>query len=161
MKICIYLHDAINQYQEFSDCAFVELIDFLKEYCSDFDDFGHSQARLLSLNYLSSEQLKYADVTQIKQLRDCALSVAAARNNLSVSEMFSTEIKFASECLLNWFNAKFKKENLQLSNERKKNMKLNNRLIGKKIGVVFVLFLLELIQQCQLRQKKQCRIQIL
>ena len=82
--------------------------------------FGHSQARLLSLNYLSSEQLKYADVTQIKQLRDCALSVAAARNNLSVSEMFSTEIKFVSECLLNWFNAKFKKENLQLSNERKK-----------------------------------------
>ena len=123
--------------------------------------FGHSQARLLSLNYLSSEQLKYSDVTQIKQLRDCALSVAAARNNLSVSEMFSTEIKFASECLLNWFNAKFKKENLQLSNERKKKMKLNNRLIGKKIGVVFVLFLLELIQQCRLRQKKQCRIQIL
>ena len=94
--------------------------------------FGHSQARLLSLNYLSSEQLKYADVTQIKQLRDCALSVAAARNNLSVSEMFSTEIKFASECLLNWFNAKFKKENLQLSNERKKKYEIEQPINWEK-----------------------------
>ena len=94
--------------------------------------FGHLQARLLSLSYLSSEQLRYADVTQIKQLRDCALSVAASRNNLSISEMFSTEIKFASECLLNSFNAKFKKENLQLSNERKKKYEVEHPINWEK-----------------------------
>ena len=94
--------------------------------------FGHSQSRLLSLNYLSAEQLRYADVTQIKQLRDCALSVARSKNNLSISEMFSTEIKFASECLLNWFNAKFKKENLQLSKEVKKKYEIEHPINWEK-----------------------------
>ena len=43
--------------------------------------FGHSQARLLALSYLSSEQMRYANVIHIKQLRDCALSIAAGRNS--------------------------------------------------------------------------------
>ena len=32
--------------------------------------------------------------------------------------MFSTELKFARECLISWFNLKFKKQNLELSNEK-------------------------------------------
>ena len=32
--------------------------------------------------------------------------------------MFSTELRFTSDCLINWFNLKFKKQNLELSNEK-------------------------------------------
>ena len=33
--------------------------------------------------------------------------------------MFSTELKFAADCLLKWFIKKFKSNNIQLSNEEK------------------------------------------
>ena len=37
--------------------------------------------------------------------------------------MFSSELKFASDCLLGWFNKKIKINNLELSIEAKKHMK--------------------------------------
>ena len=60
--------------------------------------FGHSKLQLCSLNYLTTEQLKFKNIDLLKQLRDCALSVASKRNKLAISEMFSIELKFASSC---------------------------------------------------------------
>ena len=37
--------------------------------------------------------------------------------------MFTTELKFAEDCLLKWFNKKYKSKNLELSNEKKKKRK--------------------------------------
>ena len=88
--------------------------------------FGHPIEKLTSLDYLTIEQLKYKDLTTLKQLRDCPLSVATRKNELAISEMFSTELKFASECLMNWFNSKYKNQNLQLSNETKRNYEIKN-----------------------------------
>ena len=68
--------------------------------------FGHSQMRLCSLNSFASEQLKFKDVTMLKQLRDCALSVASKRNKLAISKMFTTELKFTGNCLMRSFNVK-------------------------------------------------------
>ena len=34
--------------------------------------------------------------------------------------MFTTELKSAEDCLLKWFNKKYKSKNLELSNEKKK-----------------------------------------
>ena len=48
------------------------------------------------------------------------------KNKIEISEMFSTELKFASDCLINWFNSKFKNENLQLSNNKKRNYEVEN-----------------------------------
>ena len=42
--------------------------------------FGHSNLQLCSLNYLTNEQLKFKDINLLKQLRNCALSVASKRN---------------------------------------------------------------------------------
>ena len=50
--------------------------------------FDHSNLQLCSLNYLKNEQLKFKDINLLKQLRDCALSVASKRNKLAISEMF-------------------------------------------------------------------------
>ena len=37
--------------------------------------------------------------------------------------MFSTELKFESDCLINWFNSKYKNGNLQLSNHKKRKLR--------------------------------------
>ena len=88
--------------------------------------FGHSQMRLCSLNYLTREQLKFKDVTRLKQLRDCAFSVASKRNKLAISEMFTTELKFEGNCLMRWFNAKLNSENMQLSNDMRRKYEVEN-----------------------------------
>ena len=67
--------------------------------------FGHSLEKLTTIDYLTTEQLKYKDLTTLKQIRDCA----SKKNKIAISEMFSTELKFASDCLIKWFNLKFKK----------------------------------------------------
>ena len=81
--------------------------------------FGHSLEKISTIDYLTAEQLKFKDTTTLKQLRDCAFSVASKKNEIAISEMFSTEMKFATDCLLNWFNSKYKNENLQLIIKRK------------------------------------------
>ena len=65
--------------------------------------FGHSLEKLCQIDYLTSEQLNYKDMITVKQLRDCALAVHKKTNKLAVSEMFCTEIKFATDCLLKWY----------------------------------------------------------
>ena len=62
----------------------------------------------------------------LKQLRDCVLYVASKRNKLAISEMFTTELKFAENCLMRWFNAKIKSENMQLSNDMRRKYEVEN-----------------------------------
>ena len=35
------------------------------------------------------------------------LAVAAKNSKITISEMFTTELKFSADCLLKWFNKKF------------------------------------------------------
>ena len=79
--------------------------------------FGHSLEKLCQIDYLTSEQLNYKDLITLKQLRDCALAVHKKTNKLAISEMFCTEIKFATNCLLKWYQNKYK--NFELSMARK------------------------------------------
>ena len=62
--------------------------------------FGHSEHSLTSLNYLTTDQLQYKDTKTLLQLRDFALEVAKRKNKLEITEMFTTEIKFAGDCLI-------------------------------------------------------------
>ena len=100
--------------------------------------FGHSFQKLTTIDYLTTEQLKYKDVITLKQLRDCALAVSSRKKCNAIAEMFSTELKFASDCLLKWFYSKNKKMNCQF--KKKEIMKLKILLIGKMVNVRFVLF---------------------
>ena len=86
--------------------------------------FGHSLEKLCQIDYLTSEQLKYGDVITVKQLRDCALAVHKKTNVVAMSEMFCTEIKFATNCVLKWYHAKYK--NLELSLESKNEFEKEN-----------------------------------
>ena len=86
--------------------------------------FGHSLEKLCQIDYLTSEQLNYKDMVTVKQLRDCALAVHQKTNKLAVSEMFCTEIKFATDCLLKWYHNKYK--NIELSIESKNEFEREN-----------------------------------
>ena len=82
--------------------------------------FGHSEYTLTSLNYLNVDQLNFKNNKTLLQLRDCTLNVARKKSKLAIAEMFTTELKFAGDCLFKWFNKKYKSKNLELSNEKKK-----------------------------------------
>ena len=61
---------------------------------------GHSERELTSLNYLTREQLSFKDNKALLQLKDCVLNVLAKNSTFAISEMFSTELKFAADCLM-------------------------------------------------------------
>ena len=61
-------------------------------------------------------------------LKDCTLAVHARNRKIAISEMFTTELKFAADCLLKWFHAKFKSTNLKLSNMAKRKYKIENAI---------------------------------
>ena len=88
--------------------------------------FGHSLQRLVDLSYLTRKQLKFNDEKTLLQLKDCTLAVHARNTKIAIFEMFTTELKFAVDCLLKWFNAKFKSNNFELSNSAKKNYEIEN-----------------------------------
>ena len=92
--------------------------------------FGHSIQKLTTIDYLTTEQLKFKDVITLKQLRDCAISVGNKKNKAAISEMFSTELKFASDCLIKWFHSKHK--NFELSIQEKREYEIENPIDWKK-----------------------------
>ena len=103
--------------------------------------FGHSLEKLCQIDYLTSEQLKYGDVITVKQLRDCALAVDKKTNKLAISEMFCTEIKFATDCVLRWYHDKYK--NLELSIESKNEFERENPIDWENGECVLCRFPLE------------------
>ena len=86
--------------------------------------FGHSLKKLTTIDYLTAEHLKFKDEITLKQLRDAAIEVHGRRKRNAIAEMFSIELKFASDCLLRWFYSKHKKRELSLS--EKKNYEMKN-----------------------------------
>ena len=44
---------------------------------------------------------------------------ANKKNKIAIFEIFTTELKFAVDCFLRWFNKKFKSNNSELSNDIK------------------------------------------
>ena len=86
--------------------------------------FGHSLKKLATIDYLTTEQLNFKDEITLKQLRDAALEVHQKSKKNAIAEMFSIELKFASDCLLKWFYSKYKKTELSLS--EKKNYEIHD-----------------------------------
>ena len=82
--------------------------------------FGHSLDELTDLKYLTAEQLQLINRKTLLQLRDPAIDVYKRKSKLAVSVMFNVELKFASDILLKWFNAKIKSKHLELDPMMKK-----------------------------------------
>ena len=76
--------------------------------------FGYSTEELLSLNYLTSEQQHLVERKTLLQLRDAAIDVSKTENKNAISIMFNVEVKFVSDVLSRWFNAKIKSKHIEL-----------------------------------------------
>lgn len=75
------------------------------------------------------------------------MKVSQGKCRKAIPEMFSTEIKYAADCLLNWFNKKMKLEIQNWKLIKKLNMKDKNLLIGKMTNSAFLTFHQRLIQK--------------
>ena len=53
------------------------------------------------------------------QLSDCTIRVSERKSKVSISEMFTKELKFAADCLIKWFNMTIKSKNLELYVQQK------------------------------------------
>lgn len=90
--------------------------------------FGYFYERLAELRYLTRKQLKFEDEKTMLQLKYYALAVYARKSKIVISEMFTTELKFAAACLLKRRNAKLKSKYLELSNSVKRKRKIENSI---------------------------------
>ena len=66
------------------------------------------------------------DNKTLLQLRDCALAITAKNSSIAISQMFTTELEFAADCLLKCFNKKFKFNNLKLNNDAKRKYEIEH-----------------------------------
>ena len=90
--------------------------------------FGHSLKRLVDLSCLMCKQLVFKDEKTLLQLKYCMLAVHARNCKIAISEMFTTELKFAAACLLKRLNAKLKSKYLELSNSVKRKCEIENSI---------------------------------
>ena len=82
--------------------------------------------KIKSLNYLTHKQPDFKDNKTLLQLRDCIIAVADNKNKIATCEMFNTELNFAADCLLKWFDKKFKSNNLEFSNNLKRKYEIEH-----------------------------------
>ena len=74
--------------------------------------FGHSYKKLTIVNYFTKDQMEFVNTKLIKQLKDCTINVSQRKCKNAFAQMFYIELKFVTDCLLPWFNKKFKSQNL-------------------------------------------------
>ena len=87
--------------------------------------FGHNLNELTSFNYLTAEQ-QMINRRTLLQLRDAAIDVSKRKSKIAISLMFNVELKFASDILLKWFNAKIKSKHLEIDSFAKINYQRQN-----------------------------------
>ena len=64
--------------------------------------FGHNLQKLADASYLLRNMLSCADSTIMKQLGGCAIKVSQGRDKQAITEMFTTEMKLAADCVIRW-----------------------------------------------------------
>ena len=64
-------------------------------------NFGH---HLQNLTNVTRDELSFENSKMMLQLKDFAITVSKWKSKAAISEMFLTELNFATVCLLQWFN---------------------------------------------------------
>ena len=88
--------------------------------------YCHPQTEMISINYLTREQIQYRSVELIKQLYDQAIHVSKRNCKNTLAQMFCIEIAFVKKTLLSWFNKKFTARFKELTNDQKIHYKRQN-----------------------------------
>ena len=88
--------------------------------------FGQSPKNLTTIDYLNNDHMECIDVKLVKQSKDCAICVSQKHCKNTVAQMFTVELKFVADCLLTWFNKKFRSQHLEIDLGRKIAYKAKN-----------------------------------
>lgn len=80
----------------------------------------------LEISYLSADKLGNFDPVTAEQLKDCAIRVIQRKEKHVLSKMCSTELEFAFNCLMKWFNRKCKSQFLESNLLSKKKKRFEN-----------------------------------
>ena len=94
--------------------------------------FGHSLLKLATVDYLTEDQIKFVGKGLINRLKDCVINVSERRCKNTVAQMFAVELRFLSNCLLKWFNGKFKIQNVEIDHKEKVTYEVFNPIDWKK-----------------------------
>ena len=88
--------------------------------------FNHTFEQLNDVSYLRDEILPFIDPITTRQLRDCAAAVFTKKQNYSLSEMFSCELKFVIDLLTKWLAEKLFRRYKELDMFTKQRFKRQN-----------------------------------
>lgn len=110
-----------------------------------FRSYDQIHDQLTSLSYFEAllcnffADKEHYDRTTLKQLEYAAFSVQNSERNTALAKIFSTELKFITDCLKFWFNKNHKV--IELTAEAKSEFKQKNPFVA------FVIFLFNLVQK--------------
>ena len=76
--------------------------------------YAHSINELTSISYITADQLNFADLKLVSQLRDAALEVNARQCKNALRQMFTVKTAFVKKTLMEMFNKKFKSQYLKI-----------------------------------------------
>ena len=76
--------------------------------------YGHSLEQLITIDYLTNDQMSFTDVTRVKQLNDIAQEVSQRKCKNALGQKFTIETALIKKALLEWFNKKIKSQYLEL-----------------------------------------------
>ena len=109
LKICSKMSGVIYKFEHQSPVTYEDnskfIGDLLFAACFDFEATVGSNTKIFS--YLNKEMLENLDQVTAKQRKDCAVSAFNKTTKFAFSEIFSTELKVASDCIKNWFRQRF------------------------------------------------------
>ena len=95
--------------------------------------FNHSFESLIDVGYLTEELLPYFDPIMARQLKNCVIAVFNKKEQFSLSEMFSCELKFVIDLLTKWLVNKFFKRFRKLDYFTKQRFKNENPINWQQI----------------------------
>ena len=111
-----------------------------------YRSYDQNKTDLTSLHHFEVIQRNFFNYSEnfnlktLKQLQDAALAVENKKENTSLAEMFSIELKLTTDCLKFWFDRSLKKMNLMKMKE------INLSKTHLKKHAAFVIFQLKVEQ---------------
>ena len=93
-----------------------------------FRSFQQNVEEITSLDHFSQEHIPFFDQVTTAQMKDAATKVFNIEKTTVLSELFTIELKFAIETLVNWFNSIIKQKFIQLNDFQKQAFLEKDRL---------------------------------
>ena len=94
--------------------------------------FDRSLDKDTTLGFLSRDKMQLLNRNTLLQLRDTAYNASTRKDKLAISTLFNIELKFATDALLKWFNAKINSKNLEVDLTEKNKFQNENPIDWEK-----------------------------